>query len=102
MRPERLYLIDIIEAADSIQGFLKVIEEAEFLKSETPRSAVSEKLTVIGEAACHLPQDYSDSYPEIPSRAPALPFYLIRWPLTETVGSNAVRVGRLPRTSYNG
>jgi uncharacterized protein with HEPN domain len=68
MRPERLYLIDIIEAADSIQSFLEQVDEAAFLKSELVRSAVLQKLTVIGEAATRLPSDFCDRYPEIPWR----------------------------------
>jgi uncharacterized protein with HEPN domain len=68
MRPERLYLNDIIEAADSIQGFLDGIQESEFLSNDLIRSAVLQKLTVIGEAAARLPEELCQRYPEIPWR----------------------------------
>lgn len=66
MRPERLYLNDIVEAVDSIEGFLDGIQESEFLKNDLIRSAVLQKLTVIGEAAARLPPEFCESYREIP------------------------------------
>lgn len=51
MRPERLYLTDIVEAADAIACFLEGIEAAAFMQDELPQSAVLQKLIVIGEAA---------------------------------------------------
>lgn len=66
MRPERLYLSDIVEATNSIGGFLDGIQESEFLKNDLIRSAVLQKLTVIGEAAARLPEDLCKRYPEIP------------------------------------
>jgi uncharacterized protein with HEPN domain len=88
MRPERLYLIDIIEAADFIHGFLKDIDETTFLKSELIRSAVLQKLTVIGEAASHLPSSFCDRYPEIPWRdigdfrnIAVHAYFAIEWPI---------------------
>lgn len=54
MRPERLYLTDIIEAADSIHGFLEDVDQARFMESDLLRSAVLQKLTTIGEAVSHL------------------------------------------------
>lgn len=66
MRPERLYLNDIVEAVDSIEGFLDGIEEPEFLKNDLIRSAVLQKLTVIGEAAARLPPEFCERYRTIP------------------------------------
>jgi uncharacterized protein with HEPN domain len=40
MRRERLYLLDILEAADSIREFLNGVEEASFLQDDLLRSAV--------------------------------------------------------------
>ncbi|MCU0245579.1 MAG: hypothetical protein MUC42_03335 [Bryobacter sp.] len=48
MRREDLYLQDIIEAADHIEEFLRNLEFAEFQGSELLRSAVMQKLAVIG------------------------------------------------------
>lgn len=66
MRPERLYLNDIVEAVDSIEEFLTGFAEGEFLRNDLVRSAVLQKLTVIGEAASRLPAEFCDRHPEIP------------------------------------
>jgi uncharacterized protein with HEPN domain len=51
MRPEELYLTDIVEAADSIQRFIEGVERKDFFDDELRQSAVLQKLIVIGEAA---------------------------------------------------
>lgn len=50
MRREELYLKDIVEAADSIEGFLDNVTHEAFIESDLLRSAVLHKLTIIGEA----------------------------------------------------
>ena len=65
MRRENLYLQDILEACDSIQAFLKGMDSARFLGSELHKAAVLQKLTVIGEAAAHLPQTFRDTHSQI-------------------------------------
>ena len=65
MRREHLYLQDILEACDSIQAFLQGMDAAAFLTSELHKAAVLQKLTVIGEAAAHVPQAFSDTHPQI-------------------------------------
>lgn len=66
MRPERLYLIDIIEAADAIARFLADVDEEMFMQDELRQSAVLQKVVVIGEAAARLPAELKSQYPEIP------------------------------------
>lgn len=66
MRPERLYLIDIVAAADAIARFLRDIDETAFMQDELRQSAVLHKLIVIGEAAARLPKNFTESHPEIP------------------------------------
>jgi uncharacterized protein with HEPN domain len=58
MRPEKLYLLDIIEAARAIERFCKPINEDQFLQDELRQSAVLQKLIVIGEAASRLPVNF--------------------------------------------
>lgn len=58
MRPERLYLIDRIEACRAIERFTDSVSEDHFLGDELRQSAVLQKLIVIGEAAAHLPGDF--------------------------------------------
>ena len=49
MRPEKLYLLDILEASEAIKRFCGTIREDEFLQDELRQSAVLQKLIVIGE-----------------------------------------------------
>ncbi len=66
MRREDLYLNDIIEAADHIAAFLAGTDFEAFQKSEILRSAVVQKLSIIGEAAARLPEGLQNRYPQVP------------------------------------
>jgi uncharacterized protein with HEPN domain len=65
MRPEKLYLLDILEASEAIKRFCGTIREDEFLQDELRQSAVLQKLIVIGEAASRLPGDFKKKHPDI-------------------------------------
>ena len=65
MRPEQLYLTDIVEAADAIVEFVAGLDEAAFYQDANTQSAVLQKLIVIGEAAARLPQKFRDQYSSI-------------------------------------
>lgn len=65
MRREELYLTDIIEAADAIQQFLSDVERDTFFQSDLLRSAVLQKLTIIGEAAARLSKEFRDRHTTI-------------------------------------
>ena len=65
MRREELYLADIIEAADAIQQFLRTADKDAFMIDDLLRSAVLHKLTIIGEAAAHLPSEFRVRHSEI-------------------------------------
>ena len=58
MRPEELYLVDIIEASEAISRFCAPVSENEFIQDELRQSAVLQKLIVIGEDASHLPDNF--------------------------------------------
>ena len=66
MRPEKLYLTDIVEAAQAIARFIMGENYYEFEQNEMMNSAVLQKLTVIGEAASRLPKEFTSRFPEIP------------------------------------
>jgi len=66
MRPEKLYLTDIIEAADAIKRFIFDISYDIFTQDEIRQSAVLQKLMIIGEAATHLPDEFRHKYDQIP------------------------------------
>ena len=66
MRREEVYLRDIVEAADDVAGFLSGISREEFLRNNLVRSAVLQKLMIIGEAAAHIGEALRTKYPEVP------------------------------------
>jgi len=65
MRREDLYLNDIIEAADHIAGFIAGADFEAFQKSEMLRSAVVQKLAIIGEAAARLSEGLKNRHPQV-------------------------------------
>ena len=66
MRRDDLYLSDIVEAAGHISAFLGDSDFEAFAKSELVRSAVVQKLAIIGEAAAMVSIEITDRYPQIP------------------------------------
>ena len=66
MRPERLYLQDMVEAADNIAFHIAKCSRDRFLADRTTRAAVLHELTVIGEAAARLPAGIRGRHPEVP------------------------------------
>ena len=65
MRPEALYLADIVDAADAIRRFVKGVERQDFVNDEMRQSAVLHKLIVIGEAAARLSQAFQEQHPAV-------------------------------------
>lgn len=65
MRPEVLYLQDIVEAAEAIGRFIAGVRRRDFMKDELRQAGVLQKLIVIGEAAAHLSTEFRDRHPEI-------------------------------------
>jgi uncharacterized protein with HEPN domain len=66
MRRDDLYLNDIVEAADHIATFLGQTNFESFRQSELVRSAVVQKLAIIGEAAARISEEMKCRYPQIP------------------------------------
>ena len=65
MRPEKLSLLDIVDAADAIKRFCETVNNDEFLHDELRQSAVLQKMIVIGEAAARLPKQFQRHYFDI-------------------------------------
>ena len=65
MRREHLYLQDIREACDMIQGFVAGLDASAFLASELHKAAILQKLTVIGEAAARLSHAFREAHLQI-------------------------------------
>jgi uncharacterized protein with HEPN domain len=66
MRREELYLRDILEAADHIARFVAAQTPSSFRDDELVRSAVVQKLSVIGEAAARVGDELRTLHSEIP------------------------------------
>ncbi len=65
MRHDYLYLADIIEAAEAIEKFLHGVKSEDFTGNDLLRSAVLQKLSIIGEAAARISKDLQNKYPQI-------------------------------------
>jgi uncharacterized protein with HEPN domain len=66
MRSDALYLRDIVEAADFLAQFVDRIEFQAFQDSELLRSAIVQKLLVIGEAATRVSDALRGQSPDVP------------------------------------
>jgi len=66
MRPDRLFLLDIVEAGDAIVGHIGGRDREALLADRTARAAVLHELTVIGEAAARVSSETQDRHREIP------------------------------------
>lgn len=66
MRRDDLYLNDVIEAADHIAAFIAGADFEAFQNSEMMRSAVVQKLAIIGEAAARVSEELRSRHTEVP------------------------------------
>jgi uncharacterized protein with HEPN domain len=62
MRPDRLYLLDIIEAADRVAVHLGERDREGFLADVTRQAAVLHEPTIIGEAAGRLSEQLRQAH----------------------------------------
>jgi uncharacterized protein with HEPN domain len=99
MRPEKLYLTDILEAAQAIERFIRGESFEAFEQNEMMNSAVLQKLTVIGEAAARLPKEFTNRFPEIPwvdivafRNIAVHEYFAIRWDIVWTAATEEVPV----------
>ncbi|MBI4082595.1 MAG: DUF86 domain-containing protein [Candidatus Lambdaproteobacteria bacterium] len=59
------YLLDLLQAAEAIGGFLEGRTAAEFRRDEVLRAAVERKLIVVGEAVRKLSESFKSSHAEV-------------------------------------
>jgi uncharacterized protein with HEPN domain len=60
------FLLDILEAIDDIEGFVKEMEYNEFSGDKKTIYAVTKALEIIGEATKKLPDSLKNEYPDVP------------------------------------
>ena len=66
MPHDRLYLQDILDAADAIASFIQGTTPEQFAASDLLRSAVLQKLIIIGEAAGQISARAKNATPDVP------------------------------------
>jgi hypothetical protein len=93
MRDDALYLTDIIEAADHIADFIANRDFDQFFGSELVRSAVVQKLAIMGEAAARITEKVTAQNGHVPWLA-SLSFAIYSSMLTS--GRNGTSSGASP------
>jgi uncharacterized protein with HEPN domain len=61
-------LLDILEAAQLIESYIKDTAETDFLSDKQKQDAVIRRIEIIGEAAAHLTNDTRSAVPQLPFR----------------------------------
>ena len=67
-RDDRVYLRHILDAAKTVDGYLKGVDEAKFKSTGLLQDGVIRQIQIIGEAAKRVSMDIRDRYPSIPWR----------------------------------
>jgi uncharacterized protein with HEPN domain len=65
-KPWQERIDDILDAIAEIEVFLQEISRAQFMADPKTQKAVAADLTIVGEAARHVPDSATKNYPEIP------------------------------------
>ncbi|HYL13650.1 MAG TPA: DUF86 domain-containing protein [Terriglobales bacterium] len=68
MRDDRLFLLDIIACAESIQSFVRQKSREDYKNDKLLQSALLHELSVIGEAGTKVSDALQDKYPAVPWR----------------------------------
>ncbi|MGC1123199.1 MAG: DUF86 domain-containing protein [Candidatus Methanofastidiosia archaeon] len=65
-RDYRLYLIDIVEACEKIEKYVRNMSLDDFTEDTKTVDAVVRNFEIIGEVAKHIPSKMRETYPNIP------------------------------------
>jgi len=68
MRNHKLYLKDILEAMEAVEGFVEGMEFKKFQRDDKTSSAVIRKFEIIGEAAKNIPETIKQKHSIVPWR----------------------------------
>jgi len=112
MRREKLYLADIVEAADAVAVFLSGVKRERFLQDDLLRSAVLQKLSIIGEAAARLSKEFRARHADVEWRdivafrnIAVHAYFAVQWSMVWTTATQDVptlrhRVAQILATEY--
>ena len=67
-RDWRLRVADMVDAAETAMSLTSGLEKAEFLADRTLVDASIKNLSVLGEAAAHIPDEIIQQWPDVPWR----------------------------------
>jgi uncharacterized protein with HEPN domain len=67
-RESKLYLTDILEAIEAIEGYVADIDFDKFVSDRKTYAATIRELEIIGEASAQLPDDFKLLHTDIPWR----------------------------------
>lgn len=67
-RTSKLYLLDILEAAQKIEDFAGGLSFEEFKEDEKTFDAVVRNFEVLGEASNNVPEELKAKHPDVPWR----------------------------------
>jgi len=62
----KVYINDILESIEKIEGYIKGVNEFGFKKDMQLQDAILRRLEVIGEAVKNIPQSFRDKYLKVP------------------------------------
>ncbi len=68
MQHDRLYLVDMMNAAEAIVVFIAGYDRDSFVSDDMCRSAVQKKLAIIGEASRSISDELKRHHPGLPWR----------------------------------
>lgn len=64
-RDVRLFLEDILECIDKIEGYTKGADKTMLFTKSWLEDVILHRLEIIGEAAKHVPEDFRKKHPEV-------------------------------------
>ena len=67
-REWRFYIQDMIEFGERILSYTEGMDQDSFVADSLTYDATLRNLTLVGEAAAHVPDEIRDAHPEIPWR----------------------------------
>lgn len=71
MKNDHILIKHILEAIEKAEQYIGDLTFEEFSQDDKTLSAVVQELTVIGEAAVHISEDFKADHPEVPLREAA-------------------------------